>query len=40
VTAPDDWLDFGQRAEVLQYLKQLWHVLVRYGVPAGARRGT
>jgi hypothetical protein len=31
---PDAWGDWGSRAEVLQHLKQLWHVLVRYGVPA------
>ncbi|EGL17995.1 MULTISPECIES: DUF3626 domain-containing protein [unclassified Paenibacillus] len=28
---PEAWADFGTPAEVLQYLKQLWHVLVRYG---------
>jgi hypothetical protein len=28
---PDDWRDLGSRAETLQYLKQLWHVLVHYG---------
>ena len=31
---PDRWADLGCPAEVLQYLKQLWHVLVRYGRPA------
>jgi hypothetical protein len=31
---PDDWRDWGSRAEILQHLKQLWHVLVYYGVPA------
>lgn len=25
---PDKWRDLGSQAEVLQYLKQLWHVLV------------
>jgi hypothetical protein len=30
---PDRWADLGGPAEVLQYLKQLWHVLVRYGRP-------
>ncbi|MFS0838437.1 DUF3626 domain-containing protein [Paenibacillus sp. 1P03SA] len=28
---PDVWIDLGTPAEVLQYLKQLWHVLVRFG---------
>jgi hypothetical protein len=31
---PDAWEDWGSRAEVLQHLKQLWHVLVHYGAPA------
>jgi hypothetical protein len=31
---PNDWRDCGSREEVLQHLKQLWHVLVHYGVPA------
>jgi hypothetical protein len=31
---PDAWGDWGSRAEVLQHLKQLWHVLVHYGAPA------
>ena len=31
---PDAWADWGSRAEVLQHLKQLWHVLVHYGAPA------
>lgn len=30
---PDDWRDCGSPEEVLQYLKQLWHVLVHCGVP-------
>jgi Protein of unknown function (DUF3626) len=30
---PDAWRDWGSRAEVLQHLKQLWHVLVHYGGP-------
>ena len=30
----DAWGDWGSRAEVLQHLKQLWHVLVHYGAPA------
>ncbi|ULA59254.1 MAG: hypothetical protein LZF60_110043 [Nitrospira sp.] len=32
--SPDAWRDIGTRAEMLQYLKQLWHVLVHYGQPA------
>jgi hypothetical protein len=28
------WEDSGSRAEVLQHLKQLWHVLVHHGAPA------
>lgn len=31
--SPDAWRDIGTEAEVLQYLKQLWHVLVHYGQP-------
>jgi hypothetical protein len=31
---PDAWSDWGSRAEALQHLKQLWHVLVHYGAPA------
>jgi hypothetical protein len=31
VNTPSSWLDFGTPAQVLQYIKQLWHVLVRYG---------
>jgi Protein of unknown function (DUF3626) len=31
---PDMWRDWGSHAEVLQHLKQLWHVLVHYGAPA------
>ena len=27
----DDWGDWGSRDEILQHLKQLWHVLVHYG---------
>ena len=30
----DAWLDWGRPEEALQHLKQLWHVLVHYGVPA------
>lgn len=30
---PDAWREWGSRAEVLQHLKQLWHVLVHYGSP-------
>ena len=28
---PELWRDWGTHAEVLQHLKQLWHVLVHYG---------
>jgi hypothetical protein len=30
---PDEWLGWGEYADILQYLKQLWHVLVHYGRP-------
>lgn len=30
---PEMWRDWGSRAEVLQHLKQLWHVVVHYGTP-------
>jgi hypothetical protein len=30
---PEAWRDWGSREEVLQHLKQLWHVLVHYGAP-------
>ncbi|KIF76668.1 hypothetical protein QR77_27970 [Streptomyces sp. 150FB] len=33
VREPEAWADWGTRDEVLQYVKQLWHVLVRYGHP-------
>ncbi len=28
---PDAWRDWGTTDETLQHLKQLWHVLVRFG---------
>jgi uncharacterized protein DUF3626 len=28
---PEEWRNWGTRAETLQHLKQLWHVLVHYG---------
>lgn len=31
---PDEWRDSGTPEEILQHLKQLWHVLVHYGTPA------
>ncbi|BCA54654.1 hypothetical protein W02_17940 [Nitrospira sp. KM1] len=31
---PELWRDWGTREELLQHLKQLWHVLVHYGAPA------
>jgi hypothetical protein len=30
---PETWRDWGSREDVLQHLKQLWHVLVHYGLP-------
>ncbi|MEM7030125.1 MAG: DUF3626 domain-containing protein [Chloroflexota bacterium] len=30
---PDQWRDLGTYAEVLQYIKQLWHALVTFGQP-------
>jgi hypothetical protein len=33
---PEAWRDWGTRDDTLQHLKQLWHVLVHYGRPAGA----
>ena len=36
---PDTWRDWGNHAEALQHLKQLWHVLVYYGLPARGTRG-
>jgi hypothetical protein len=39
VTNPKQWADHGERAETLQYLKQLWHVLVAYGRPADNQSG-
>ncbi|GIJ41819.1 DUF3626 domain-containing protein [Micromonospora andamanensis] len=33
VTEPGRWADRGPAVETLQHLKQLWHVLVRFGVP-------
>jgi hypothetical protein len=33
---PESWQDWGTYAETLQYLKQLWHVLVQYGAPKGS----
>ncbi|QKW14556.1 DUF3626 domain-containing protein [Verrucosispora sp. NA02020] len=33
VTDPGRWADRGSTAETLQHLKQLWHVLVRFGTP-------
>jgi Protein of unknown function (DUF3626) len=31
---PDAWRGWGSHADVLQHLKELWHVLVNYGAPA------
>ncbi|GHJ45219.1 hypothetical protein Cs7R123_25610 [Catellatospora sp. TT07R-123] len=35
-TEPGRWADHGTQDETLQHLKQLWHVLVRFGTPAAA----
>ncbi|WCN84233.1 DUF3626 domain-containing protein [Micromonospora sp. LH3U1] len=35
VAEPERWADRGPIADTLQHLKQLWHVLVRYGEPHG-----
>jgi hypothetical protein len=37
---PEAWRDWGSREEVLQHLKQLWHVLVHYGAPIQHLTGT
>ncbi|MFG2064584.1 DUF3626 domain-containing protein [Micromonospora sp. NPDC048871] len=34
VTEPHRWADRGPITDTLQHLKQLWHVLVRFGLPA------
>jgi hypothetical protein len=31
ILQPEDWQGWGDPAEILQQLKQLWHVLVHYG---------
>ncbi|RIV41666.1 DUF3626 domain-containing protein [Micromonospora radicis] len=33
VTEPERWADRGPLADTRQHLKQLWHVLVRFGTP-------
>jgi hypothetical protein len=35
---PERWRDWGEEAEALQHLKQLWHVLVHYGSSAAPSR--
>ncbi|WP_446214943.1 DUF3626 domain-containing protein [Micromonospora sp. IBHARD004] len=35
VAEPGRWADRGPTEDTLQHLKQLWHVLVRFGTPAG-----
>jgi Protein of unknown function (DUF3626) len=35
---PEAWSDWGTAEEALQHLKQMWHVLVRYGHPRSQRR--
>jgi hypothetical protein len=37
---PEAWADRGTYAEVLQELKLLWHVLLRFGGPAAAVEST
>jgi hypothetical protein len=32
------WSDYGNEAQILEHLKQLWHVLVHYGAPNSAER--
>jgi hypothetical protein len=34
VREPGRWAAFGERAEVLQQIKYLWHILVLRGTPA------
>ncbi|MET8066789.1 DUF3626 domain-containing protein [Micromonospora sp. NPDC005313] len=34
VREPQRWADRGPAEVTLQHLKQLWHVLVRFGAPA------
>jgi hypothetical protein len=36
LTEPERWQDWGTPDETLQHLKQLWHVLVRFGTPRPA----
>lgn len=36
---PDSWRDWGDYTEALEHLKQLWHVLVHYGLPARSTSG-
>jgi hypothetical protein len=31
---PEEWRDWGAEEDTLQHLKQLWHVLVHYGLAA------
>ncbi|WP_328824235.1 DUF3626 domain-containing protein [Verrucosispora sioxanthis] len=33
VTDPGRWADRGPIPDTMQHLKQLWHVLVRFGAP-------
>jgi hypothetical protein len=37
---PDAWREYDSPGEALQHLKQLWHVLVHYGLPARGTRGS
>lgn len=33
VSDPERWKDWGAPREALQYIKYLWHTVVRYGYP-------
>lgn len=35
---PEAWREWGSHEDVLRLLRQLWHVLVRYGVSSGSGR--
>jgi Protein of unknown function (DUF3626) len=38
-TNPEKWMDRGISKDVLQELKFLWHVLVKFGMPQGTGKG-
>ncbi len=37
---PHEWREQGEPKEILQHLKQLWHVVVQYGTPVMSTAGT